>query len=37
MSTLQQLLREVAAKQKRINKQMPLNQTQIKNLKEYVN
>ena len=35
MSTWQQLLREVAAKQKRINKQMPLNQTQIKNLKEY--
>ena len=35
MSTWQQLLREVDAKQKRINKQMPLNQTQIKNLKEY--
>ena len=35
MSTLQQLLREIDAKQELINKQRPLEQTQIKNLKEY--
>ena len=35
MSTLQQLLCEIDAKQTRINKQRPLEQTQIKNLKEY--
>ena len=35
MSTLQQLLCEIDAKQELINKQRPLEQTQIKNLKEY--
>ena len=35
MSTLQQLLREIDAKQERTSKQRPLDQTQIKNLKEY--
>ena len=35
MSTLQQLLREIDAKQERISKQRSLDQTQIKNLKEY--
>ena len=35
MSTLQQLLREIDAKQELINKQRPLEQIQIKNLKEY--
>ena len=35
MSTLQQLLCEIDAKQELIKKQRPLEQTQIKNLKEY--
>ena len=35
MSRLQQLLREIDVKQELINKQSPLEQTQIKNLKEY--
>ena len=35
MRTLQQLLREIDAKQELINKQRPLEQIQIKNLKEY--
>ena len=35
MSTLQQLLSVIDAKQELISKQRPLEQTQIKNLKEY--